>query len=45
MPGILGTFIPPVPQDQNMSYNANSTAAPNEWMFMNWDNPGGIYPG
>ncbi|KAL4924286.1 putative transcription factor, partial [Aspergillus undulatus] len=47
MPGILGTLVPSVLQDQNMSYDVDSTAPPNEWMFMNWDNSGGngMYPG
>lgn len=45
MPGILGAIIPPVLEDQNMSYNAHSTAPLDDWMFMNWDNPGGIYHG
>ncbi|KAF9892662.1 hypothetical protein FE257_001064 [Aspergillus nanangensis] len=42
MPGILGPIIPPVLEDQNMSYNAHSTAPPNDWMFTHWENPGGI---
>ncbi|PKY05134.1 hypothetical protein P168DRAFT_304196 [Aspergillus campestris IBT 28561] len=45
MPGILGDIIPPVLEDQNMSYNAYSTDPTNDWMFMHWDNPEGIYHG
>ena len=42
MPGILGDIIPPVLEDQNISYNSHSTADSNDWMFMHWDNSGGI---
>ncbi|KAL5365392.1 hypothetical protein BJX96DRAFT_169061 [Aspergillus floccosus] len=42
MVGILGTLIPPVLQDQNMSYNANSATLPNDWIYMSWDNSGNI---
>ncbi|KAL4750699.1 hypothetical protein BDW72DRAFT_213198 [Aspergillus terricola var. indicus] len=47
MPGILETLVPSVLQNHLTSYDVDSTAPPNEWMFMNWDNSGGngMYPG
>ncbi|KAL4743234.1 hypothetical protein BDV11DRAFT_215371 [Aspergillus similis] len=44
MPGILGTLVPSALQDQSTSYDVDSTAPPNEWMFMNWENSGGDVP-
>ncbi|KAL4770347.1 hypothetical protein BDW60DRAFT_193076 [Aspergillus nidulans var. acristatus] len=47
LPGILGTLVPSVLQDQSMNYDVDSTTLPNEWIFMSWDNSegNGIYPG